>query len=252
MIDILGAPEASPFVIALVVMIFIALLEGISLAFGAAVSGLLDGILPDFELPDLDAELPDLDADLPDLDAGIDTSIDTGIDTGVDASALNSVGPLTYLMSWLSFGKAPALVLLVAFLTAFGLSGLIIQSTALGMTRLMLPGWLVSIPAFALALPGTRYLGRAFAAVMPKEETEAVSTRRFIGKVATIIRGRARRDLPAEAKLKDMHGLTHWILVEPDEDHEEFATGDEVILVSQVGSVYRVIRNTHQVLSRDI
>lgn len=250
MIDLLGAPEASPFVIALVVMIFIAILEGVSLAFGAAVSGLLDGILPDFELPDLDAELPDLDADLPDLDVDL-PDLDTGIDTGVDASALNSVGPLTYLMSWLSFGKAPALVLLVAFLTVFGLSGLIIQSTALGVTGLMLPGWLASIPAFALALPGTRYLGRGFAAVMPKEETEAVSTRRFIGKVATVIRGRARRDLPAEAKLKDMHGLTHWILVEPDEDHEAFATGDEVILVSQVGSVYRVIRNTHQVLSRD-
>ena len=233
MIDILGTAQAAPFVIALMVMIFIAALEGVSLMFGAAVSGLLDGILPDFDLPDLDM---DVDAD---------------IDADIDVSGLDSVGPLTYLMSWLSFGKAPALVLLVAFLTVFGLSGLVIQSSALGTTGLMLPGWLASIPAFALALPGTRYLGRAFGAVMPKEETEAVSTERFIGKVATIIRGRAKRDLPAEAKLKDRHGLTHWILVEPDEDHEEFATGDEVILVSQAGSVYRVIRNTHQVLSRD-
>ncbi len=233
MIDILGTAQAAPFVIALMVMIFIAALEGVSLMFGAAVSGLLDGILPDFDLPDLD------------------TDVDADIDADIDVSGLDSVGPLTYLMSWLSFGKAPALVLLVAFLTVFGLSGLVIQSSALGATGLMLPGWLASIPAFALALPGTRYLGRAFGAVMPKEETEAVSTERFIGKVATIIRGRAKRDLPAEAKLRDRHGLTHWILVEPDEDHEEFATGDEVILVSQAGSIYRVIRNTHQVLSRD-
>lgn len=242
MIEILGTPQAAPFVVALVVMIIISLLEGMSMFFGAALSGLVDGILPDFDLPDLDADLPDLDADLPDLDVDLDVE--------VDASALESIGPLTYLMSWLSFGKAPALILLLAFLTVFGLAGLTIQSFALSTTGVMLPNWLASIPAFLIAMPSMRYAGKIFGAVMPKEETEAVSTERFIGKVATIIRGRAKRGLPAEAKLKDMHGLTHWILVEPDEDSEEFAAGDEVIVVSQAGSLYRVIRNTHVVLSR--
>jgi hypothetical protein len=241
MIDILGTPEATPFVVALVVMILISLMEGISMFFGAAVSGLVDGVLPDLDLPDLDG--PDLDADL-DLDIDVDADVDLSV------GSLESVGPFTYLMSWLSFGKAPALVLLIAFLTVFGLAGLTIQSSALSLTGVMLPSWLASIPAFMIAMPGTRYFGRAFGAVMPKDETDAVSTERFIGKIATIIRGTARRGLPAEAKLKDRHGLTHWILVEPDEEEETFAAGDEVIVVSQAGSLYRVIRNTHAVLSR--
>ncbi len=230
MMEIMGSAAATPFIVALVVLTIIALLEGLSMVFGAALSGLLDGILPDFDLPDLDA----------DLDADVD----------LDVSGLESVGPLTYLMSWLSFGKAPALILIIVYLTVFGLSGLTIQSIAYGATGLIPPGWLASIPAIMIAIPSMRYGGRIFGHLMPKEETEAVSTERFVGKVATIIRGRAERGMPAEAKLKDMHGMTHWVLVEPDEDTETFGTGDEVIIVSQAGSVYRVIRNTHQILSR--
>jgi hypothetical protein len=237
MIELLGTPQALPFVIALTVMIIISLMEGLSMVFGAALSGLVDGILPDFDLPDLDG--PDLD-----LDADID------FDADVSVGSLEAVGPLTYLMSWLSFGKAPALILLLVFLAVFGLAGLTIQNAVQASTGLIPPGWLASIPALLLAVPSMRYGGKAFGAIMPKEETEAVSTRRFVGKVATVIRGRAERGMPAEAKLKDMHGKTHWILVEPDEDGETFATGEEVLVVSQAGSVFRVIRNTHEVLSR--
>ncbi|MDG1416447.1 MAG: YqiJ family protein [Maricaulis sp.] len=242
MIELLGTVEATPFVIALMLMLAIAALEGVGLIFGIAVSGLVDGLLPDFDIPDIEIEGPEIevDADLslhaPDLDVAADIP--------------EGMGPFTYFLSWLSFGKVPALVLLVAFLTVFGLAGLASQSIALGITGLMIPGWMASIPALAVALPGTRYLGRGLGAIMPKEETEAVSTEGFIGKVATIIRGEARRDLPAEAKLKDKHGLTHWILVEPDLDDAAFKAGEEVLVVSQSGSRYRVIENTHQVLSR--
>lgn len=231
MIELLGTAEATPFMVALIVMIVISLLEGLSMVFGLGLSGLVDGLLPDFDLPEVDT--PDVDADL-----------------DIAGGSLESVGPLTYLMSWLSFGKAPALVLLIAFLTVFGLAGLTVQGLTLELTGIILPGWLASVPAIALALPGTRYLGRAFAAVMPREETEAVSTEGFVGKIATIIRGTARQGQPAEAKLKDLHGLTHWLLVEPDEAAAVFEAGDEVIIVSQAGSLYRAIKNTHAVLSR--
>lgn len=240
MIELLGTAEATPFVVALGVMLVIALLEGVGLLFGVAFSGIVDALLPDIDVPDID--LPDFEADAelalhaPDLD--------------MTSSVPEGMGPFTYFLSWLSFGRVPALVLLVAFLTVFGLSGLLIQSLVLGGSGLLLPGWLVSIPALALALPGTRYLGRALGRIIPKEETEAVSTASFIGKVAVVIRGEAKRGQPAEAKLKDLHGQTHWILVEPDEDAACFAAGDEVLLVSQSGSQYRVIENTHQVLSR--
>jgi hypothetical protein len=244
MIELLGTVQATPFAVALGIMLAIALMEGVGLIFGVAVSGLVDALLPDFDIPDIEIEAPDLEADAdislhaPDLDAALDVPAD--------------MGPFTYFLSWLSFGRVPALVLLVAFLTSFGITGLATLSIAQSITGLIIPGWLAAIPAVMIALPGTRYLGKGLGAIIPKEETEAVSTEGFIGKVATIIRGEARRDLPAEAKLKDKHGLTHWVLVEPDEDDAAFSAGDDVLIVSQSGSRYRVIKNIHQVLSRNV
>jgi hypothetical protein len=231
MLEVLGNAAATPFAVALIVMIVISLLEGLSMVFGMGLSGLVDGLLPDFDMPEVDA--PDIETD--------------GV---MSAGSLDSVGPLTHMMSWLSFGKAPALILLIAFLTVFGLSGLTIQAVVHGLTGLMVPGWLAAIPAVMIALPGTRYAGRGFAAIMPSDQTEAVSGEGFVGKVAVIIRGTAKRGMPAEAKLKDVHGLTHWVLVEPDEDAAEFKTGEDVIIVSRAGSIYRTIKNTHAVLSR--
>jgi hypothetical protein len=80
---------------------------------------------------------------------------------------------------------------------------------------------------------------------MPKEETDAVSEETFVGKVATIIRGTAKRGFPAEAKLKDLSGQTHYILVEPDAEGDEFTQGAEVIVVQKTGAVCRVIANEH-------
>lgn len=239
MIELLGTAEATPFVVALGVMLVIALLEGVGLLFGVAFSGIVDALLPDIDVPDID---------MPELEADADLSLHAP-DLDTVASVPEGMGPFTYFLSWLSFGRVPALILLVAFLTVFGLSGLLIQSVVFGASGLLLPGWLVSVPALALALPGTRYLGRGLGKLIPKEETEAVSTASFIGKVAVIIRGEARRGQPAEAKLKDVHGQTHWILVEPDEDGACLVAGNEVLVISQAGSQYRVIVNTHQVLS---
>ncbi len=240
MIEHLLEPQTAPFVVALAVMLLIALMEGVGMLFGIALSGIVDSLLPDFDVPDVDVDIPDMD-----IDANVQLHA-----PDLDAPSVPGAGPFTQFLGWLCFGRVPALVLLVAFLTAFGLSGLIIQSIVSAITTFYLPAIIAVVPAFAAALPATRYIGLGLSKIMPKEESEAVSRKGFVGKIAVITKGTARQGLPAEAKLQDHFGHTHYVLVEPDIDDEAFAQGSEVLLVRQTGSRFRVIANTHAVLSR--
>ncbi len=236
MIAHLLAEQTAPFAVAIGLMLLIALVEGVGALFGIAVSGLVDSVLPDLDVPDVDVDA-DIDLHAPDLDA-----------PGVAAGA--GPGLLTQLLTWICFGRVPALVLLIAFLTAFGISGLVLQSVVHGVVGAYLPAWIAVLPAIAVGVPSTRYIGLGLSRIIPKEETEAVSRDSFVGKVAVIIRGEARRGLPAEAKFQDQHGQTHYVLVEPDHDDDVLPTGAEVLLVSQMGSAFRAIENTNAALSK--
>ena len=236
MIELLLAPPNTPFAVALGLMLLFAALEVVTSLFGASASSTVDSMLPEFDAPDLDLDVDidvdvdiDLDVDAPDMDAPAD---------GVSAAG----GPLTAVLTWLCIGRVPALVLLIAFLTAFGLSGLGIQSVVDRITGEYLPAWFAALPALAVGLPATRYIGLGLARLIPKEETEAVSSRKFIGKVATIVRGQARAGLPAEAKLQDQFGRTHYLMVAPEGD-DVLDAGAEAVLVKRQGGHYLAVRN---------
>ncbi len=230
MLDSLLTPPLAPFTVALGIMLFIALTETVGILFGASPSSLLDQAMPD-----LDADV-DIDAD---ADAGA-----AGVDGGQ--------GVLSQLLGWLCIGKVPLLVLLVAFLTAFGLAGILFQSLIAGLFGAYLPVFFAALAALFLALPPTRWLALGLARLIPKEETEAVSSRSFVGRVATITRGIARRNIPAEAKLRDVYGQMHYVLVEPDADDGAFKPGTEVLLTSQTSAIrFRAIPNENVLLSGD-
>ena len=222
-------PALTPFSIALIIMAGLAALEILGLLFGTGFSSLFDGLSPDVDL---------------DLDLDIDADVD-----GPDMPDLDGAGPIAQFLSWLSVGKVPILVLLVAFLTSFGLIGMIGQHIIKNSLGFYLHGAIAAGLTLVLALPVTRHLGLAIARIMPKEETDAVSRNTFVGKVATIIRGEAKFGQPAEAKLKDNVGTIHYVLIEPDNEDDRFTQGDEVILVEQAGAVYRAIANTSSALS---
>ncbi|MEL7130054.1 MAG: YqiJ family protein [Pseudomonadota bacterium] len=217
-------PAMTPFSIALGLMLFIAALELVGMLAGLGVSDLIDSALPDF-----------------DLDADIDAELD-----GIDGTS--GGGAFAEVLSWLAVGKVPVLVLIVSFLTAFGLAGFIGQSIFRGATGFYLHGGLAAIGAFAFALPATRHLGLGIAKVMPKEETDAVSRDSFIGQIAKVIRGEAKIGAPAEAKLKDFAGTVHYVLVEPDDEGTVFQQGDDIILVEKNGAIFRGIANTSSAL----
>ena len=225
MIEFLSASQNLPFVVALVVMGVIALLEGVGLVMGMGLSSVLDSILPDI-----------------DLDLDVDADVDVDVDVDVDGGGLHghelAGGVLTNLLGWLRVGRVPILVLATIFLGAFGSIGLTIQSI-LDATLGMLPGLLVVVPTFILSLPLVRIGGGIYAAIIPDDETSAVPKASFVGSVAVIsTSSTARRGFPAQAKLKDAFGETHYIMVEPAEDAHVFEGGSEVLLTEQRGSLF--------------
>ncbi|MFZ5616960.1 MAG: YqiJ family protein [Pseudomonadota bacterium] len=217
----LVTPAYAPFAIALTVMALIAALEIAGLLFGVAFSGLIDSLFPD-----LGAEAE--------------------FDPGVDADSGDAIGRL---FAWLYVGKVPVLIVFAAFLAGFGLSGAALQSTTHGALGVHLPLFLATPLAFLASLPATRFAAGVIARILPREQSDAVSADSLVGRVARIIRGQATQGTPAEAKVADEHGLTHYILVEPDEAGASFREGAEVLLVEKKGAVFHGAVNNAPVLS---
>lgn len=220
MMSFFAASENFPFALAIAVMIGIALLEGITSAFGAGLSSLLDTLIPEF-------------------DVDIDTS----------GPEVQTPAPLSRLLGWLRVGQVPILMLLVIFLSGFGLSGLFIQSIAHTSIGYLLPAWMASVPALIMAMPVVRLLGGLLERFMPRDETEAVSSDSFIGRIAIITLGNATKGHAAQAKVKDEHGYSHYVMVEPDTIEDNFSQGEEVLLVRKQGILFHAIKNTNAVLS---
>jgi hypothetical protein len=198
------ASETAPFAVAIGLTLAIAMIELAGLLFGAQPSALVD------------SALPDLDTDM-------------------------ELGPLSQTLSWLSFGRLPALVVIILITASFGLCGFALQEALRRTLGFALDPWIASVPAAMGAAFITRHAGLAIARVMPREESDAVSTKAFVGRVATVFRGVAGPGSPAEAKLTDIHGKTHYLLIEPDEGESVMPEGSEVVIIRQEGPVYRAI-----------
>jgi hypothetical protein len=150
-------------------------------------------------------------------------------------------GPL----GWLHLGRVPMLILLVLFLMGFALSGYLIQGATLFLGIGLLPAWLASIPAFLSGLSITSGLGSLIAHVIPRDESSAVSEQSLIGRPGVVVRGVARAGLMAEAKVRDLNGRAHYVMVEPDLPEQVFEEGASVLLVSKSGVGFRCIPNPH-------
>ena len=202
---------------ALALMLMIAVLEGVLTVIGFGMSHVLDGILPDL----------DINPDIPD---------------GAQ------LGGLSKFLAWLRIGQVPAIVLLVTFLTCFGVVGISIQLTANSIIGTTLPSILAVIAAFIISLPFIRGVNGVLQKIAIKDETAAMSTSSFVGQVATITLGEATQGSPAEARFTDRFGTTHYVMVQPD-SAEVLKQGESVLLVEQNGATFTAILNTNNQLS---
>ena len=209
MLEFLLTDANLPFTLALGLMLGIALLEGLGLLAGFDISRSLDDLLFDaeFEVETGESEVP---------------------------------GGLAFL-TWLHIGIVPMLILLVVFLTAFGCTGLLVQSLALrALGQPLAPAWASGLALLA-SIPILRVVGSGLKRLF-QDQTRAVSQDAFVGTTGTIVIGTARSGQPAQARLQDELGQSHYVMVEPLTLAEVFETGTEVLLVERQGAVYRGLR----------
>ena len=208
--ELLLADAARPFAVALAVTGGLGVLEVLLLLGGlGGASQFLDGLLP------------------------VEVGADPGL--GAQGSAFSAI------LGFFGIGQVPVLVIVVAFLTTFGIAGLAIQALAAGAAGFYLASSLASIPAVVIGCALTRQIALLLARLLPDVETDAVTAASLVGRVAMVTVGTARHDLPAQARVRDHKGHIHFVLVEPDQPDAVLPEGEAVLLVAQEGSVFRAI-----------
>ncbi len=214
MIEWFTAPGSGPFTVALLVMLGLALTELLALLTGFSLGDAVDEFVVSHAELDTLGQAP------------------TGMETTAGGDGHGTVGRF---LAWLYVGKVPVLMLLIVFLTVFGLLGLSAQELLRAGFGAALPSVLAAPAVLLASLPIVRLCAGGLARIMPREESSAVDPSEFIGRTAVVVGGTARVGIPAQARLSDRHGTDHYVMVEPDNAGESFATGARVLLVRQTG-----------------
>lgn len=236
-----------PFLVALALVFILGVLETISLLLGGSFS-LTDHSTSDFDAP----ALPHNVGVSHELSAAHSASAPHAeLPTHAHGTALSNAdhpsgdlahdGLFSDIFQWLHLGHIPAMIVVVLFLLSFGTAGLALQSALFAMTGMLLPAAIAVVPAFVISLPATRVLGGVLKPILPRDETEAVSRDSFVGCEARITMGTARAGAPAEARVQDRYGRSHYILVEPDKADHILNAGTNVLILSRSDAVYRGI-----------
>ena len=164
--------------------------------------------------------------------------LDIDLDIDTDGDGAIGAGPVDGLLTLLGLGRVPLTVWLVVFLFLFAALGLGIQELGSSFTGNPLDAWLAGVLAGAAALPVTSIIARPLGRILPQDETSAVGIDTLVGRRASITEGIARTGSPARARVKDVHGQSHYVMVEPHESASEFHAGDEVLLVRREDNTF--------------
>ncbi len=223
MFDFLLEGAFAPFTMSLALLFGLLALELVALAVGAS---LLAG--------EGEVDLDVMDAsglDVADFDLDIDADIDLGDFELADIEADAPVGATAGPLAWLGIGKVPVMIWLVVLLAGFGLSGIGLQLALRGGVGFDLPAWIAAIPAGVFGLWFARGFGGVFARLLPKTETEAMSERMLARRRGVITQGTASRGRPAEVRVMDRFGNTHYLRAEPLQDKDALDQGTEVLVL---------------------
>ena len=139
-------------------------------------------------------------------------------------------------LAWLYVGTVPVLMVCIVFLTIFGLIGLFAQQIVRAddwarRCRASSPRRLLASRVCPSCAPARARLAR----LLPRDETSAVDAATFVGRTAVVTGGEARAGMPAQARLTDQFGTTHYVLVEPEDAEDTFPAGSLVLLLRQTG-----------------
>lgn len=200
------------FSVSLCLMFLLGILECLLLIIGSTSQGFLDQFIPD--------QL--LETHHTDLELNADSSV------------------FVQFLDWLYLGRIPVLVWLIIFLTVYALFGFIAQGISHNFTNSYFPIWIIAPASLFLCMPIVRICASVIAKILPQDETTAIHSDELIGRKARIIFGEAKLNYPAQAKVIDQFGQTHYILVEPETD-VIFQQGQEVLLTQRTKVGFQAI-----------
>ena len=221
MLEYLFEPYNTPFLYAFYFMLGIMSLEILSLLAGLGLSEIIDNLF---------------DA----TDVGLDVEADADFDIEGDADVQSSF--ISKYIAWIKVKNVPMLILLIIFLASFSITGFIGQSLLNRFADFTLPSLFAVPAAMILGFPAYKYIAKALGENLFREETTALLEKSFIGEVAEINIGTARKGLPAEAKFKDKFGQLHYFLVEPEDEDDGFVLGTKVELTGKEQNTFKAIR----------
>lgn len=146
------------------------------------------------------------------------------------------------LLDWLGLGAGlPLLIWLTALLGCFTLAGLIVQQVATAALGAPLGGAAASGLAAVLGLLANAPVSRGLARMVPGYESTVVSQADLLRLRGTVLEGVARRGVPARAKVVDVHGQAHYIMVEPHHDSDAITAGETALVVRRHGTTFFVL-----------
>ncbi|WDA42258.1 OB-fold-containig protein [Erythrobacter sp. BLCC-B19] len=163
------------------------------------------------------------------LDGAGDADAADGLELGGLGDALTAL---------LGLGRVPLLIWLASLLLMFGSLGLIGQAWIADLLGAPLSAGWAMLAAGGAALPLNSLAMRPLGAVIPKDETTAIDLDDLVRRDAEIQIGTARTGSPARAKVIDIHGQAHFVMVEPHDAATELRTGDTVLLVRREGQTF--------------
>jgi hypothetical protein len=221
------APENLPFAVALGLFFLIGILQTVSLLTGLSLFGWLDDLIPDFDT-DLPGELS-LEAD-----AGVEAEAEVG-----EGMAEHSW--VADVFAWMNFGRVPFGISFLLFLFLFSCIGYNVQLALSGSGIGLLPAAIIAPLALVAAVFPLKWGNALLGKILPKDETNAVSSHSYVGRVAVITIGEATHKRAAEAKLKGPLGRTHYVMVRADREEAHFKQGEHVLLVGEDGGEFTCI-----------
>jgi hypothetical protein len=161
-----------------------------------------------------------------------------------DSDGDSGGGPLAYLNA----GHLPATLFVASAAAVFGVTGLGVQQIATTLIGAPLP-LLAAIPiAMVASVPGTHMISKSLGALMPKTETTAISGDDLLGREGEVTLGTGTRGNPVQVKLRDEHGQSHYVMVEPARDDETLSQGHNVLITARSGPIYHAIKSATQIL----
>lgn len=155
------------------------------------------------------------------------------------------------LTTLLGLGRVPMLIWFAALLFVFATVGVIGQSVLTNILGAPLSAGWAALAAGAAALPLNSLAMRPLGAIMPKDETTAITLDELVRRDAEIQIGTARAGSPARATVIDVHGQAHFVMVEPHDQALIFNAGDIVLLVRREGETFYGVQYESPLLGLD-